>query len=80
MGINDSGGARVQDAVTSLAWYAELGRRQEPLSGLVPQISMILGKCAGGAVYSPIKTDLVVLVATRVHVRHRSGRDPGGHR
>nr|WP_198428827.1 acyl-CoA carboxylase subunit beta [Nocardia bovistercoris] len=60
VGINDSGGARVQEAVTSLAWYAELGRRQEPLSGLVPQISMILGKCAGGAVYAPINTDVVV--------------------
>lgn len=51
-----------QDAVTSLAWYAELGRRHELLSGLVPQISIILGKCAGGAVYSPIQTDLVVAV------------------
>ncbi|WP_067648454.1 acyl-CoA carboxylase subunit beta [Nocardia harenae] len=60
VGINDSGGARVQEAVTSLAWYAELGRRQEPLSGLVPQVSMILGKCAGGAVYAPINTDVVV--------------------
>jgi long-chain acyl-CoA carboxylase carboxyl transferase subunit len=62
IGINDSGGARIQDAVTSLAWYAELGRRHELLSGLVPQISIILGKCAGGAVYSPIQTDLVVAV------------------
>lgn len=62
VGINDSGGARIQDAVTSLAWYAELGRRGESLSGLVPQISIILGKCAGGAVYSPIQTDLVVAV------------------
>lgn len=60
VGINDSGGARVQEAVTSLAWYAELGRRHEPLSGLVPQVSLILGKCAGGAVYSPINTDVVV--------------------
>jgi len=60
VGINDSGGARVQEAVTSLAWYAELGRRQEPLSGMVPQVSMILGKCAGGAVYAPINTDVVV--------------------
>ncbi|QNG20919.1 acyl-CoA carboxylase subunit beta [Rhodococcus triatomae] len=60
VGINDSGGARVQDAVTSLAWYAELGRRQEPLSGMCPQISIILGKCAGGAVYAPINTDIVV--------------------
>ncbi|NLG56515.1 MAG: acyl-CoA carboxylase subunit beta [Rhodococcus sp.] len=60
VGINDSGGARVQDAVTSLAWYAELGRRQEPLSGMCPQVSIILGKCAGGAVYAPINTDVVV--------------------
>src|SRR6202040_493550 len=62
VGIKDSGGARIQDAVTSLAWYAELGRRHELLSGVVPQISLIFGKCAGGAVYSPIQTDLVVAV------------------
>ncbi|HZE16508.1 MAG TPA: acyl-CoA carboxylase subunit beta, partial [Mycobacterium sp.] len=62
IGINDSGGARIQDAVTSLAWYAELGRRHEMLSGLVPQISLIFGKCAGGAVYSPIQDDLLVAV------------------
>lgn len=62
VGINDSGGARIQDLVTSLAWYAELGFRHEMLSGLVPQISLIVGKCAGGAVYSPIQTDLVVAV------------------
>jgi acetyl-CoA carboxylase carboxyltransferase component len=62
IGINDSGGARIQDAATSLAWYAELGRRHELLSGLVPQVSIILGKCAGGAVYSPIQTDLVIAV------------------
>ncbi len=62
VGINDSAGARIQDAVTSLAWYAELGRRHEMLRGLVPEISIILGKCAGGAVYSPIQTDLVVAV------------------
>ncbi len=62
VGINDSGGARIQDAVTSLAWYAELGRRHEVLSGIVPQISIILGKCAGGAVYSPIQDDLLVAV------------------
>ncbi len=60
VGINDSGGARVQDAVTSLAWYGEIGKRTEPLSGLVPQISVIVGKCAGGAVYAPINTDVVV--------------------
>ena len=62
IGIQDSGGARIQDAVTSLAWYAELGRRHEALSGVVPQISLIFGKCAGGAVYSPIQDDLLVSV------------------
>jgi len=62
IGINDSAGARIQDAVTSLAWYAELGRRHELLRGTVPEISIILGKCAGGAVYSPIQTDLLVAV------------------
>jgi acetyl-CoA carboxylase carboxyltransferase component len=62
VGINDSAGARIQDAVTSLAWYAELARRHEMLRGLVPEVSIILGKCAGGAVYSPIQTDMVVAV------------------
>jgi acetyl-CoA carboxylase carboxyltransferase component len=62
IGINDSAGARIQDTATSLAWYAELGRRHEMLRGLVPEISLIFGKCAGGAVYSPIQTDLIVAV------------------
>ncbi len=62
IGINDSAGARIQDTATSLAWYAELGRRHELLRGLVPEISLIFGKCAGGAVYSPIQTDLIVAV------------------
>ncbi|AMT69180.1 acyl-CoA carboxylase subunit beta [Mycobacteroides immunogenum] len=62
IGINDSAGARIQDTATSLAWYAELGRRHELLRGNVPEISIILGKCAGGAVYSPIQTDLLVAV------------------
>ncbi|WLP92736.1 acyl-CoA carboxylase subunit beta [Gordonia sp. NB41Y] len=60
VGINDSAGARIQDAVTSLAWYAEMGRRNDLLSGLAPQISVILGKCAGGAVYTPANTDILV--------------------
>ncbi|MGW5314399.1 acyl-CoA carboxylase subunit beta [Nocardia thailandica] len=60
VGINDSGGARVQEAVSSLAWYANMAYRVEPLSGMVPQVSMILGNCAGGAVYHPINTDVVV--------------------
>ncbi|MFD5176607.1 acyl-CoA carboxylase subunit beta [Nocardia sp. NPDC058379] len=58
--INDSGGARVQDAVTSLAWYAAMSRRQLNLSGVVPQVSIMLGKCAAGAVYAPINTDVVI--------------------
>src|SRR4029077_20520543 len=56
VGINDSAGARIQAAGTSLAWDAERGRRHELLRGLVPEVSIILGKCAGGAVYSPIQT------------------------
>lgn len=60
IGINDSGGARVQDAVTSLAFYSEISQRQYPASGFVPQISIMLGKCAGGAAYAPVTTDFVV--------------------
>lgn len=60
VGINDSAGARIQDAVTSLAWYAEMGKGNEALSGLAPQVSIILGKCAGGAVYHPANTDILV--------------------
>lgn len=74
VGINDSGGARVQDAVTSLAWYAESARRHEPLLGVVPQVSMILGKCAGGAVYAPI-TGTEVLVATEDSYMFVTGPD-----
>ncbi|MDO3647603.1 acyl-CoA carboxylase subunit beta [Nocardia mangyaensis] len=62
VGINDSGGARVQEAVSSLAWYANMALAVEPLSGMVPLVSMILGNCAGGAVYQPINTDVVVAI------------------
>lgn len=62
IGIQDSGGARIQDAVTSLAMYSEIARRQMPLSGRSPQISVMLGKCAGGAVYAPVTTDFVIAV------------------
>ena len=62
IGIQDSGGARIQDAVTSLAMYSEIARRQMPLSGRSPQISIMLGKCAGGAVYAPVTTDFVIAV------------------
>ncbi|MFG1774473.1 acyl-CoA carboxylase subunit beta [Nocardia salmonicida] len=71
--INDSGGARVQDAVTSLAWYAALSRRQLRMSGVVPQVSVMLGKCAAGAVYSPINTD--VLIATESAYMFVTGPD-----
>ncbi len=62
IGIQDSGGARIQDAVTSLAMYSEISRRQMPLSGRSPQISIMLGKSAGGAVYAPVTTDFVIAV------------------
>lgn len=62
IGIQDSGGARIQDAVTSLAMYSEIARRQMPLSGRSPQISIMLGKSAGGAVYAPVTTDFVIAV------------------
>ncbi|MDF0530778.1 acyl-CoA carboxylase subunit beta [Tsukamurella sp. 8F] len=68
VGINDSGGARIQDAATSLAWYAELGRHQDGLCGMVPQISMILGKCVGGAVYAPANTDVLVGVEDQAYM------------
>ncbi|MGI9587738.1 MAG: carboxyl transferase domain-containing protein, partial [Dietzia maris] len=68
IGINDSGGARVQDAVTSLAYYSEISRRQYPASGYVPQISIMLGKCAGGAVYAPATTDFVIAVQDQAYM------------
>jgi propionyl-CoA carboxylase beta chain len=68
VGINDSGGARIQEGVVSLAHYAELGRRNVMASGVVPQISLILGPCAGGAVYSPAITDFTVMVDGTSHM------------
>ncbi|MBO0854698.1 MAG: methylmalonyl-CoA carboxyltransferase, partial [Nocardia sp.] len=64
IGINDSGGARVQEAVTSLNWYAEMSVGMEGLSGAVPMVSLILGSCAAGAVYQPINTDVVIATAS----------------
>jgi len=61
VGINDSGGARIQEGVGSLAGYAEIFWRNTRASGVVPQISLIMGPCAGGAVYSPAITDFVVM-------------------
>jgi acetyl-CoA carboxylase carboxyltransferase component len=62
IGINDSGGARIQEGVNSLAGYGEIFYRNTLASGVVPQISIILGPCAGGAVYSPALTDFVFVV------------------
>jgi propionyl-CoA carboxylase beta chain len=61
VGINDSGGARIQEGVVSLAGYAEIFWRNVQASGVVPQISLIMGPCAGGAVYSPAITDFVLM-------------------
>jgi len=61
IGINDSGGARIQEGVTSLAGYAEIFQRNILASGVVPQISAIYGPCAGGAVYSPALTDFILM-------------------
>jgi propionyl-CoA carboxylase beta chain len=62
IGINDSGGARIQEGVDSLAGYGEIFQRNVIASGVVPQISLIMGPCAGGAVYSPALTDFVFMV------------------
>jgi propionyl-CoA carboxylase beta chain len=62
IGLNDSGGARIQEGVVSLAGYADIFLRNTLASGVVPQISAILGPCAGGAVYSPAITDFTVMV------------------
>ncbi|HET9597473.1 MAG TPA: acyl-CoA carboxylase subunit beta [Anaeromyxobacteraceae bacterium] len=62
VGLNDSGGARIQEGVVSLAGYAEIFLRNTLASGVVPQVSVILGPCAGGAVYSPAITDFIFMV------------------
>jgi propionyl-CoA carboxylase beta chain len=68
VGINDSGGARIQEGVVSLGLYAEIFRRNVHASGVVPQISLIMGPCAGGAVYSPAITDFTVMVDQTSHM------------
>ena len=62
IGLNDSGGARIQEGVASLGGYAEVFQRNVLASGVVPQISLIMGPCAGGAVYSPAMTDFILMV------------------
>ncbi len=68
IGLNDSGGARIQEGVHSLAGYAEIFYRNVRSSGVIPQISVILGPCAGGAVYSPAITDFVIMVKETSHM------------
>ncbi len=68
IGINDSGGARIQEGVVSLGLYGEIFRRNVHASGVVPQISLIMGPCAGGAVYSPAVTDFTVMVDQTSHM------------
>jgi propionyl-CoA carboxylase beta chain len=68
VGLNDSGGARIQEGVASLGGYAEIFLRNTRASGVVPQLSAVLGPCAGGAVYSPAITDFVFMVEATSHM------------
>ena len=68
VGINDSGGARIQEGVVALGLYAEIFRRNVHSSGVIPQISLVMGPCAGGAVYSPAITDFTVMVDQTSHM------------
>ena len=68
IGLNDSGGARIQEGVVSLGAYADIFLRNTLASGVVPQISAILGPCAGGAVYSPAITDFMFMVEGTSHM------------
>ncbi len=68
IGLNDSGGARIQEGVVSLGGYADVFLRNTLMSGVVPQISAVMGPCAGGAVYSPAITDFVLMVKKTSHM------------
>jgi len=68
VGLNDSAGARIQEGIDSLAGYAEIFHRNQQASGVIPQISAIMGPCAGGAVYSPAITDFIVMVRETSHM------------
>lgn len=68
IGLNDSGGARIQEGVDSLAGYADIFQRNVDSSGVIPQISVIMGPCAGGAVYSPAMTDFTFMVRDTSHM------------
>src|SRR3546814_18476970 len=69
IGLNDSGGARIQEGVASLGGYSDVFQRNVFASGVVPQISLIMGRCAGGAAYGPAMTDFLF------HIGSASGRD-----
>ena len=68
VGINDSGGARIQEGVASLAGYGDVFVRNVDSLGVIPQISVIMGPCAGGAVYSPALTDFIIMVRDESHM------------
>ena len=68
VGLNDSGGARIHEGVASLAGYAEVFQRNVMASGVVPQVSLIMGPCAGGAVYSPAMTDAIFMVSDSAYM------------
>merc|ERR1712167_407259 len=68
IGLNDSGGARIQEGVDSLAGYADIFQQNVLYSGVIPQISLIMGACAGGAVYSPAMTDFIFMVKNTSHM------------
>jgi propionyl-CoA carboxylase beta chain len=74
IGLNDSGGARIQEGVESLAGYAHIFLRNALSSGVIPQISAILGPCAGGAVYSPAMTDFILMTKKSSYM-HITGPD-----
>ncbi|KAK7904042.1 hypothetical protein WMY93_016649 [Mugilogobius chulae] len=76
IGLNDSGGARIQEGVESLAGYADIFLRNVLASGVVPQISLIMGPCAGGAVYSPALTDFTFMVKGIFNFLPLSNKDP----
>ena len=86
IGLFDAGGARIQEGVAALGGYGEVFKRNVIASGVIPQISVIMGPCAGGDVYSPAMTDFIFMVRdTQLHVRHRPRRGEdrhqrGGHR
>ena len=80
VGLFDAGGARIQEGVAALGGYGEVFKRNVVASGVIPQISVIMGPCAGGDVYSPAMTDFIFMVRRHeLHVRDRPGCREDGH-